>query len=181
MKRSHPASFFRPLLSFRVLLLSLIIAFLYITILIYSPNYRLVFGLITNDYPIQAKLSIMGSLFIGGLSTQNPVGLGLLLVIALLIGLNVSLARRNYTSVRTNGRVHLAVGGSMVLGFVSTSCAVMCGFSLLPLIGTTLGASFSILDGILFRSLTVLLLVFSLYYTLYSSEDKRAWLKKKNA
>lgn len=158
------------------IIFSFVLAGLYLCLLIYAPNYRLLGTLLHNDYSFSAKMTILSSLFIGGFLAQSPLGSVLLLVTALLIGLNGALLLRSYRTVRKNGKAHLAVGGSMVLGFVSTSCAVMCGFSLLPLIGTTIGASFSILDGIPFRLLTVFLLSLSLFYTINVSKDKRAWL-----
>lgn len=176
MKYVTTAPFVRRIFTFRVITSSLVLSFIYLSILLYAPNYRLLVSLLHNDYTFSAKGSLLISLFFGGLQTQSPLGLFLLLLTALLIGVNASLLLGNYQTVRKNGKAHLAVGGSMVLGFVSTSCAVMCGFSLLPLIGTTIGASFSVLDGIPFRLLTVFLLSISLFYTVNAAKDKRAWL-----
>ena len=166
MKRTISASVLRSLVTPSILVSSLLVAFLYLSILFYTPNFRLLLTLLTNDYPLLSKLTIVGNLFLGGFLTQSPFGLVLLLLTAILIGLNIVLLTRSFHSFRKNSKAHIAVGGSMVLGFVGTSCAVVCGFSLLPLIGTTLGASFFILDGMVFRLVTIILLTGSLLYTL---------------
>lgn len=174
MPNTVPATLRSPLFTSRILYSSVVLSCIYLSVLLYAPNYRLLGTLLTNTYPLSTKLSIMESLFIGGVQSQSVIGVVLLLLTAFLIGLNGALFLDGYQTVRKNGKAQLAVGGSMVLGFVSTSCAVMCGFSLLPLLGTTIGASFSILDGVLFRILTITFLALSLYYTLWSTSKSHS-------
>ncbi len=180
MKQHSLAQSVTKQLTVPVVLSAIVFAVSYLSILIYAPNYRLLETLAQNNYPLSVKMSLIWNLFLGGLITQSFFGVTLLLIIASLIGMNLALFLKSYQTVKKNGKAHFAVGGSMVLGFMSTSCAVMCGFSLLPLLGTTLGASFSAIDGIAFRIITISLLSVSLWYTLNSSRDNRSWISTKS-
>ena len=116
MKRTISASVLRSLVTPSILVSSLLVAFLYLSILFYTPNFRLLLTLLTNDYPLLSKLTIVGNLFLGGFLTQSPFGLVLLLLTAILIGLNIVLLTRSFHSFRKNSKAHIAVGGSRLCG-----------------------------------------------------------------
>lgn len=149
----------------KYLLVILLVTILYIALGVYSINYRLVFGTVFGDFPVFYKVNLLFNLLQGAQTALSTPDFILLLITAILTGINISLIIAALKYIKMNGRFRFLVGGGGLLGIVSTGCA-SCGFSLLSVLG--LGSVFVFLpfgNHILYL-ISIGLLIFSLLFLL---------------
>lgn len=160
----------RHLLSVRSIFWIGFTALLYLTVMLFLLNYRLVFDTISAHFPLQDKLIIIFSLFGGLFTAFSPIDAWISIVSALLVGINIVLLFQTMYAMEHTGKIKLSIGGATLIGIAVTGCS-SCGFSLLSLIG--LGTSFSFLPfhGLSIHILSVVLLFFSAWYLVKKLRD----------
>src|SRR5690348_3901098 len=110
------------------------IGLIYILLTLYLLNYRFVLATLTNSFPLPTKLVVISSLLGGLFSAFSPLDSTIVIVSALLIGLNILIMIKTISVLGKNGKVHVSIGGATILGLMSTGCT-SCGFSLLSVLG----------------------------------------------
>lgn len=146
----------------KYLLLSAVIAFLYISLTVELLNYRFALGTVFGDYTLLFKANVFIKLLEGIFTALSKSDAILLVVTGLLVGFNISLLFATAKKVQGQ-KLKVFVGGGSILGLASTGCA-SCGFSVLSVVG--LGTSLSFLP---FGSNTLYIfsigaLLLSIYY-----------------
>ena len=165
------------LFSKRFIIPTLIITFLYIVVITYSMNVRILRDTLLGDYNIFYKLKLLYSLLQGMWTAMSGSGLIMLFLIALLTGANLTLLFSKVRLLKNNKRLRLVVGGNSHLGIVGSGCAA-CGLPILSLLG--LGGSVMYLPfrGGELSYLALILLSVSLYLLLKNSNQACSLAKK---
>ena len=165
------------LFSKRFIIPTLIITFLYIVVITYSMNVRILRDTLLGDYNIFYKLKLLYSLLQGMWTAMSGSGLIMLFLIALLTGANLTLLFSKVRLLKNNKRLRLVVGGNSLLGIVGSGCAA-CGLPILSLLG--LGGSVMYLPfrGGELSYLALILLSVSLYLLLKNSNQACSLAKK---
>jgi hypothetical protein len=148
-------------------LFGLVAALAGLTLFVVSLNVDLAGFALTGDLSLSGRMRILLGLypFVG--SAYGPVQGGLLVLVATLIGVDLSMAAYHFreyaVSVESGGASLLGV----VLGTLGAGCAA-CGvpilLGVLSLLGVSSAALFLPLDGLEFALLAVVLLVLSIYW-----------------
>lgn len=146
----------------KFLLKVILIAYLYYLLFILLNNYSLILTTFSSSFQLQAKVQVLLSLIIGSGTSMTVSNLIILCLIALLTGINMVLLFEKIQFLQASGSLTFLVGGSSVLGIVSSGCA-SCGLPLLAFLG--LGSSLSVLPfhGYEFSILSILALTLSTY------------------
>ncbi len=154
----------RLLYSLRAVISILLITVVYIAITVFFTNNRFLIETLASAAPLSYKLLISSELFIG-MFTAFGVWQGILLLItALLVGVNITLLQKSVAILHAQGRIRLSVGGVSVLSLVTTGCS-SCGVSLLSFAFPS-AALVLPFHGIGIQAAGVLLLGGSLLYSL---------------
>lgn len=149
-----------------------IISFVYFSISVLLLNYRLVLSSIFGGYSLNFKFNILFQLLMGSYSAFSFFDFVLLIITSVLVGANILLIYKTIRSLNALGaKLSFAVGGSTVLGIFVTGCS-SCGFSVLSLLGLTGAFSFIPFGGTSIHLITIILLVFSLLYSLNTYHQK---------
>jgi len=153
------------LFSKKFIIPTLIITFLYIIVITYSMNVRILRDTLLGDYAIFYKLKLLYSLLQGMWTAMSGSGLVMLFLIALLTGANLTLLLSKVSLLKNNKSLQLVVGGNSLFGIVGSGCAA-CGLPILSLLG--LGGSVMYLPyhGAELSYISFMLLVTSLYLLL---------------
>ena len=137
-------------------LLTIFVTLAYIWFGLSLLNYRLV----------MYALTILFSVWLSIFTAITWIDSALLIITALLLGVNVSLLV--FTTQRLKGKkLKLVIGGTGLLGFVSTGCAV-CGFSLLSFLGLGAGIAALPFGNTSLYLLTIAILAASAVYMVKS-------------
>ena len=144
----------------RTIASTILIAILYYVFFVFLNNYSLIYSTIVAQFPIHTKLSIIFSLLTGIGSSLSGLNIIILGIVAGLTGLNSTLLLQNLKVMKSYGSMKVVVGGSSLLGLVSTGCA-SCGLPLLAFLGLGSSVSFLPLKGLELSLLTVILLLTS--------------------
>lgn len=118
------------------------IALVYILFFVALNNYQLIYSTLISNFPFEVKVNLLISLVIGLNTSMSLLNMITLFVIALLTGINMTLLFLQFRKMKSSGSIRFVVGGSSLLGIVSSGCA-SCGLPLLALLG--LGSSVSLL------------------------------------
>ncbi|KKP42964.1 MAG: hypothetical protein UR46_C0029G0009 [Parcubacteria group bacterium GW2011_GWA1_33_6] len=147
----------------KFILSTIVIAFFYIAITVYLMNVSLVKDTLFSAYSLEYKYNLMTSLFWGMWTSMSRPSLALLFIISFLTGLNVSLIVKRIFILRSFGKINFVVGGSSLLGIISSGCA-SCGLSVIAFLG--LGGAIAYLPfyGIELSFIAILLLLVSFYF-----------------
>ncbi|MBU4017032.1 hypothetical protein KKF69_06185, partial [Patescibacteria group bacterium] len=138
----------------------LLTAFFYVCITLYLRNYDLASNTLFGEYPFAYKIKIFSGIFVSLIYSLTIFQLTLLIIIALLTGVNVVLLVKRISILRSNGKLKVIAGGGLFIGLATGGCAV-CGLSFLAFLGLGGGAAFSHLEGYGFQLLTIFLLTIS--------------------
>ncbi len=157
----------------KYLLVISLVTILYIALGVYSINYRLVFGTIFGDFPVFYKVNLLFNLFQGAQTALSTPDFILLLITAILTGINISLIIAALKYIKMNGRFRFLVGGGGLLGIVSTGCA-SCGFSLLSVLGLGSVLSFLPFGNHTLYIFSIPVLLFSGVYMLKKLNDSES-------
>jgi len=110
------------------------IAVVYVVIVVWSMNLRLVVSTIVGFYPITYKFKLLVGLIAGMWTTMSSFSLTMLVIVALLTGANLTFIFQKMALWSSLGKLHFVVGGSSLLGLISAGCA-SCGLPILSLLG----------------------------------------------
>jgi hypothetical protein len=130
----------------------IITTFLFVTLALFLGNTELITNTILGEYSSNYKIAIVQGVY--GSST------GIVLIIATLTGINVALLVKRLIMLRTFGKIHLVIGGSIGLGLISSGCAA-CGLPLLAFLGISGSLTFLPFGGEEFPWITIALLLIS--------------------
>lgn len=157
-----PESFLQEVLRPKSLLIIFLTGFFYVISITYFLNYRFIIQTLSGNYPIIYKLKIFLILPEGIFTAFSPADTALAFITGLLLGINLLLVFLTSTTLRGK-KIKFFIGGSGVIGFISTGCAT-CGLSFLSLIG--IGTSFGLLslNGRIFHFISISALLFSIFY-----------------
>ena len=156
----------------KYLLIISLVTILYIALGVYSINYRLVFGTVFGDFPVFYKVNLLFNLLQGAQTALSTPDFILLLITAILTGINISLIIAALKYIKMNGRFRFLVGGGGLLGIVSTGCA-SCGFSLLSVLGLGGALSFLPLGSHTLYIFSIAILLVSGVYMLKKLNDSK--------
>ncbi|MBI3232049.1 MAG: hypothetical protein HYZ51_03150 [Candidatus Doudnabacteria bacterium] len=155
------------LLSKKVLLASILIAVIYIILAVYLMNFSLVKDTIFGDFPLSYKFRLLIALLGGMRTAMTKFSLFLLVLTAVLTGINLTLLALRLSVMRGNGKLHVMVGGSSILAIVSSGCAV-CGLPILALLGLSGSIIYLPFHGTEISVVAVMLLLMTLYLMIIS-------------
>ena len=148
--------------SLQVILPAATIAVLYVIATVYLMNAGLVkdalFGVHSFDYRVGILIALLGGMW----TAMSTFSLILLVTVATLTGLNLVLTLEQLRTIQSSGKMHLAIGGSSVLGIVGSGCA-SCGLPILALLGFGGAAAYLPFRGVELSFVAIILLSVSLY------------------
>jgi hypothetical protein len=167
------------LFSKKFIIPTLVITFLYIVVITYSMNVRILKDTLFGDYNVVYKLKLLYSLLQGMWTAMSGSGLVMLFLIALLTGANLTLLFSKMSLLKNSKRLRLVVGGNSLFGIIGSGCAA-CGLPILSLLG--LGGSVMYLPyhGAELSYLSFILLATSLYLLLKNNDRTCAISYEKN-
>ncbi len=154
-------SFFSPVTQKRTLLVTLGVASAYLIMQVFVLNNSLVINTLTHKFPITYKFSVLSQLIIGYFQMFNLGHIILLLVTALLIGLNISLIFLVGKKIAISGKTKLSMGGTGLLSLASVGCP-SCSLSVFALFGSGGGFLGLLFSSIWMQGFVVLALLISI-------------------
>jgi hypothetical protein len=150
-------------LSGKLLFVAIGAALLYISLSVYGVNRAIITDTLTGPYSLHYKTSLLQSILVGSWS-MYPIAESIVLsLIAVLLGINIALMVRIFTSMQTNKGLRVTFGGTSVLAIASTGCPA-CGISILSLVGVS--APFLPIQGVPLQLFATLFLAGSIWYSL---------------
>lgn len=152
---------------------TVLIAAAYIVFVTYLRNFALVNETFFSSFPVLAKIELYGSLLLGMTTSMTYLSLFLMLVTAILTGLNIVLVFKRITEIRKMGKLHFVTGGSTILGIIGGGCA-SCGLPIISLLGLSQSLLFLPFKGAELPYVSIFLLLFSLYFLIKSSSKAEA-------
>ncbi len=141
---------------------TLIISAVYLLFVTLLMNSGLARDTFLGNYGLGYKAQILISLLQGMWTSMTGTGFAILIITSVLTGANLSLLLEKIKDLRDQGPLRLVVGGSSILGIVSSGCAA-CGLPILALLG--IGGSLGAL-GFGLSYLAVFMLLISFYLLL---------------
>lgn len=147
----------------RFLIPAVAIAVLYIFLVTYLINWSLVKDTLFGAYSVIYKWRILTGLLQGLTTSMTTFALLLLLLTAALTGINLTLVFLRLKAIRSNGKLHVIVGGSSLLSIVGSGCAV-CGLPILALLGLSGTLIYLPWHGIELSVAAVILLLITHYF-----------------
>ncbi len=141
------------------------LAILYMLSTLYLFNYRLLLQTWFGNFPVQYKFTLMFALLQGFQTLFSPFDLFLLLITALLVGVNSMVAFSAIQRIKQQGSITLSIGGASVIGIAAVGCST-CGISLFALFGISGAVSSLPFHGLELHLVAILLLFASLVYLL---------------
>lgn len=156
----------RIVFSFKMLLYSFVIAFLYASAAILLLNHQFVSNTLMGHYSFFYKFTIIQTLIIGSWQVLPPRESFLLFLNSILVGINFVLAIKTIYLLEHTGKIRVSLGGASILGLLTTGCS-SCGFSLLSLLGLSASLSFLPFHGLELHIGAIVLLFFSFFYMLF--------------
>ncbi len=155
----------------RFIILSFLLASLYLILSVYLMNFTLVKLTITGEFPIGYKFNLLVDLLGGMLTAMSGTGLLVLILTAILAGINLVLLSKRILILKSSGKLHLVAGGSSLLGIAGSGCAA-CGLPVIALLGLSGSVAFLPFGGSEISIISLALLSISLYFLLksYSKE-----------
>jgi len=165
------------LFSRRFIIPTLSIAFLYIIVITYSMNVRILKDTLWGDYDVTYKLKLLFSLLKGMWTAMSGPGLTVLFLVALLTGANLTLFFGKVNLLKNNKNLRLVVGGNSLLGIVGSGCAA-CGLPILSLLGLSGSVMYLPFRGAEISYISLILLMVS-FYLLIKNSNQTCTLEKK--
>jgi hypothetical protein len=156
----------------RFLIPAVAVAVLYIFLVTYLMNWSLVKDTLLGAYSVVYKWRMLTGLLQGLTTSIATFTLLLLLLTAALTGINLTLVFLRLKAMRSNGKLHVMVGGSSLLAIVGSGCA-MCGLPILALLGLSGSLIYLPWRGIELSIIAVVLLLTTLFFMIrsYPSEQ----------
>lgn len=145
-----------------------VISALYIFLVIYLMNFKLVVETLTGNFSLNYKATLLISLLGGMWTAMTGFGLATLITTAILTGINLTLVLGRFSFLYSSGNLHLSLGGSF-LGFIGSGCAT-CGLPILSLLGLSGSLIYFPLRGAEVSVLAIILLGISFYFLVRNNE-----------
>lgn len=155
------------LLSKKVLGCALVIAIAYVLLAVYLMNFSLVKDTVLGSYPLAYKFNLLIALLGGMWTAMTRFSLLILVLTALLTGINLTLLVLRLSVMRGSGKLHVMVGGSSLLAIVSSGCAI-CGLPILALLGLSGSILYLPFQGAEISVAATALLLMTLYFMIIS-------------
>ncbi len=149
----------------KFLILTAIIAIVYVVATVYLMNAGLVKYTVFGTHSLSYKWNLLVALLAGMWTGMSRLSLVLLVIVALLTGANLTLVAQRLNSLRAAGGLRLVVGGSSLLGILGSGCAT-CGLPILAFLGLSGAIVYLPSRGIELSVIAIALLSFSLYVLL---------------
>ncbi len=143
-----------------------VISTVYMMLLITLLQIRIVVNIFQLPLSLIEKALLIPQTIWYAFTMLQPIEQVLFLLIALLVGINITLSNRKIALLRKQKNLHFSFGAGLI-SIVGAGCA-SCGFSILSLIGLGGAAAVLPFQGIELSILAVLLLLIILFYTLNS-------------
>lgn len=141
-------------------------ALLYTAASIILINYKSFLSFLTADYNLIAKTKILSLIFLGSFQALAPKDIALLLLTALLFGINIELVLRKLRFLASVGNLHLTFGAGLIT-LAATGCA-SCGLSLASIVGLSAVLAALPFGGAELYFISILILIASLFYNLHT-------------
>lgn len=148
------------------LLKSLFFASLYIILSIVLINYKSYLSFLLSEYSPLAKVKVLSLIFYGFFQAISARDIVLILISAILFGVNVELVLRKLKFLAGKGSLHLTFGAG-VITLVATGCA-SCGLSLASIVGLSAVIALLPFHGLELYALSIMILLISLLYNLHN-------------
>jgi len=161
-----------------MIVVSIAIAVAYLVIVMFLMNSSLLVTTLLGNYSLDYKFNIFISLLLGMWNSMSGTGFALLVITAILTGINLSLLVKKVKSLKSQGNLKLVIGGSTLIGIVSSGCA-SCGLPILALFGLSGSIAYLPFRGIELSYLSVILLLFSLYHLIKTNSDNECEIVEK--
>ena len=146
----------------KVIIPTVIITVLYVVATVYLMNAGLVKDTIFGSHSLSYKWNLMIALLAGMWTAMSTTSLVLLVIVAILTGLNLILVVERIREIRASGKMSLVVGGSSLLGIVGSGCA-SCGLPILAFLGLSGAVFYLPFQGLELSVLAIIFLSISLY------------------
>lgn len=146
----------------RFIIPTLMIAFVYVILITYSMNVRILKDTLFGDYDFVYKFKLLFSLLQGMWTAMNGLGLTILFSVALLTGANLTLLFSKINMLRNSKSLQLVVGGNSMLGIIGSGCAA-CGLPILSLLGLSGSVMYLPFRGQELSYISLILLVISFH------------------
>lgn len=148
------------------ILKSLVFTFFYVFLALTLINYKSVLSILLSEYAWFSKLRISLIIVFGSFQAISYRDIVLLLISAVLFGLNIELVLRKLKFLASRGSLHLTFGAGIVT-LVATGCA-SCGLSLASIVGLSAAIALLPFHGLELYFAAILILLASLLYNLHS-------------
>jgi hypothetical protein len=147
---------------------TLIIVVIYVVITILMMNGELVKQTLFSNFPLDYKYNLLMALITGVSTSMTGLGIFLLLLTAILTGLNITLLSQKLSQLRTSGKMHLIVGGGSFIGIAGSGCAT-CGLPILSFLGLAGSVTFLPFHGTELSIFAIGMLLLSLFFMIKNS------------
>jgi len=145
----------------KIIVPTLVIAALYIVATTYLMNAGLVKDAIFGAHSFIYTWNLLIALLAGMWTAMSRLSLLLLVVVAILTGINLTMVVQRLQTIRSSGKMSFMVGGSFLLGIVVSGCA-SCGLPILAFLGLSGAVFYLPFQGIELSLLAIILLFISL-------------------
>lgn len=162
---------------FLFVLVMVVTAFCYISIVIYISNPALINKTLFTAYPAVYKSIILTNLYVGYFHELTILSVFLSFITAILAGITVSLLLLAVKRLQSAGKIKFVLGGSLLAGLAASGCAV-CGIPLLALLGLSGSLVFLPFKGTELSWLVIILLLVSLFIIIKQLRTPIACKKK---
>lgn len=127
-------------------------------------NTQNVISIVSTPFPLDVKVKLLFYILFGIFTALSPVGGVLLIITAVLFGLNISIIISKLEIMKKQGKLGLIFGAGLI-SLVSAGCAA-CGISLLSVVGLGSIVAFLPFHGIEFYIISIVVLLWCLYVNL---------------
>jgi hypothetical protein len=148
------------------ILKSLFFVFLYLLLSFALINYQSILSIGASEYSIFAKLKIISIIIYGTFQAVSETDAILIILSAILFGLNIELVLRKVKFLASRGSLHLTFGAGLIT-LVASGCA-SCGLSLASIVGLSAAIAILPFHGVELYFLAIAILLASLFYNLHS-------------
>jgi hypothetical protein len=145
---------------------SIIFGLIYLIVALVLFDFKTYESVLSQAYPVLAKLWISLLLFMGSFSILGLRDSLLIVIIALLFGINLELVIRKLKFLKDNGGLHITFGAG-ILSLIAAGCA-SCGLSFASVLGIATIVALLPFHGLELYILSILILFISLLYNLHT-------------
>jgi hypothetical protein len=150
---------------------TILIAISYIILVTYLRNFLLINGTLLS-FDLFSKIKLYSTLLVGMGTSMTPLAVMLMVLTSVLTGLNITVILKRFVDLKKIGKLHVAVGGSSLLGIIGGGCAA-CGLPIISLLGLTGSLAFLPFKGAELPYISVFLLLLSLTFLIKTNNDPR--------